>query len=141
MGEIAERLGAPVERVERVLAVIHTFDPGGVGARDLSECLAIQLRERDRFDPAMQALVAHLPLLAKRDFTQLRKICGVDDRSCGILATVVQTPSEGRSWLRRAFDAECFLGTGPRWGWLRRLPFGLLRRRPWQGPTTVSSWP
>jgi len=65
--------------VERILRVIQGFDPSGVGARDLAECLAIQLRERDRFDPAMQVLVGHLDLLAKRDFAALRKICKVDE--------------------------------------------------------------
>ena len=50
-----------------MLAILQGFDPPGVCARNLTECLAIQLRERDRFDPAMQALVAHLDLLAKRD--------------------------------------------------------------------------
>src|SRR5690606_28568510 len=54
-------------------------DPTGVGARDLSECLAIQLRERDRLDPAMQALLARLDLVAKRDIAALKRICGVDE--------------------------------------------------------------
>ncbi len=76
--ELAARLGAAPERIERVLGVIQSFDPAGIGARDLAECLAIQLRERDRFDPAMEAMIANLPLLAKREFDQLRKICGVD---------------------------------------------------------------
>ena len=62
-----------------MLAVLQKFDPPGVCARNLSECLAIQLRELDRFDPAMRALVEHLDLLAKRDIGALRKLCGVDD--------------------------------------------------------------
>ncbi|MCI4679729.1 RNA polymerase factor sigma-54 [Rhodoblastus acidophilus] len=78
-GEIAERLGAPLERVEKVIFLVQTFEPTGVGARDLAECLALQLREQDRFDPAMEAMVANLPLVARRDFPALRKICGVDD--------------------------------------------------------------
>jgi len=49
-----------------------------VGARDLAECLAIQLKERDRLDPAMQALLAHLHLVARQDFAALQKVCGVD---------------------------------------------------------------
>jgi len=76
---IAERLGAPLAETESVLAILQTFDPPGVCARNLSECLTIQLKEQDRFDPAMQALVAHLDLVAKRDFSALRRICGVDD--------------------------------------------------------------
>jgi RNA polymerase sigma-54 factor len=62
-----------------VLAVVQTFEPSGVAARNLAECLAIQLKERDRFDPAMQALVAHLDLLARRDLAALKKTCAVDD--------------------------------------------------------------
>src|SRR3984885_11623010 len=62
---LAEPLGASPEDVETVLATLQKFDPPGVCARNLSECLAIQLREQNRYDPAMQALVEHLDLLAK----------------------------------------------------------------------------
>jgi RNA polymerase sigma-54 factor len=79
LGQAAERLGASQKDVDAVLAVLQKFDPPGVCARNLSECLAIQLRELNRYDPAMQALVEHLDLLAKRDITALRKLCGVDD--------------------------------------------------------------
>ena len=67
LGQVAERLGASQADVEAVLEVLQKFDPPGVCARSLSECLAIQLRELNRYDPAMQALVEHLDLLAKRD--------------------------------------------------------------------------
>jgi RNA polymerase sigma-54 factor len=76
---VAEKLGAPVSEVNAVLAVLQGFDPPGVCARNLTECLAIQLKERNRFDPAMQALVAHLDLLAKRDLAALRRLCGVGE--------------------------------------------------------------
>ena len=76
---VAEKLGAPLADVEAVLAVLQTLEPSGVCARNLTECLAIQLKERDRYDPAMQALVAHLDLLAKRDFAALRRVCGVNE--------------------------------------------------------------
>lgn len=79
LDSVAEKLGADRASVERVLGVLQTFDPLGVCARNLAECLAIQLRERDRFDPAMQAMIAHLDLLAKRDLGALRKLCGVGD--------------------------------------------------------------
>src|SRR5258707_6418880 len=79
LGQAAERLGASPQDVEAVLAALQKFDPPGVCARNLSECLAIQLREQNRYDPAMQALVEHLDLLAKRDIASLRKLCGVDD--------------------------------------------------------------
>jgi len=76
---VADKLGAGRAEVEAVLAILQGFDPSGVCARNLSECLAIQLRERNRFDPAMQALVEHLDLLAKRDLSGLRKICAVSE--------------------------------------------------------------
>src|SRR5476651_302991 len=76
---VAEKLGAKRSDVEAVLAVLQTFDPPGVCARNLTECLALQLKERDRYDPAMRALVEHLDLLAKRDLAALRRLCGVND--------------------------------------------------------------
>ncbi len=76
---VAEKLGAGRAEVEAVLAILQGFDPSGVCARNLGECLAIQLQERNRFDPAMQALVEHLDLLAKRDLSGLRKICAVSE--------------------------------------------------------------
>jgi RNA polymerase sigma-54 factor len=79
LSAVAEKLGAPLSEVEAVLGIVQGFDPAGVCARNLTECLAIQLKERDRFDPAMAALVGRLDLLAKRDLAALRRICGVGD--------------------------------------------------------------
>ncbi len=78
-GEIAARLGAPLADVTRVLGLCQRFDPAGLFARNLAECLALQLAARDRFDPAMAAMVANLPLVARRDFSALKKLCGVDE--------------------------------------------------------------
>ena len=80
------------------LPIFHGFDPSGIGARSLAECLALQLRERDRFDPAMQALVANLPLVARRDFAALRKICGVDAEDLAEMVTELRglDPKPGR---------------------------------------------
>jgi RNA polymerase sigma-54 factor len=98
--EIATRLNATLQQVEDVLRLIQGFDPSGVGARNLAECLAIQLRERDRFDPAMQALVGHLDLLAKRDFAALQKICKVDEEDIlDMLAEIRRLdPKPGRAF-------------------------------------------
>jgi RNA polymerase sigma-54 factor len=76
--DAALRLGCAPEQVERVLARLQEFDPPGVFARDLAECLSLQLRDRDRLDPAMQALLANLPLLAARNAAALIRLCGVD---------------------------------------------------------------
>lgn len=77
--DMATQLGVPLARVEHVLAVIQTFDPTGVGARDLAECLALQAKEADRYDPCMAALIANLDLLARGELARLKRICEVDD--------------------------------------------------------------
>jgi RNA polymerase sigma-54 factor len=76
---VAEKLGAPPAEVESVRALLQSFDPPGICARDLTECLALQLKERNRYDPAMQALLGRLDLLARRDLAALRRVCGVND--------------------------------------------------------------
>lgn len=78
VASMAETLGTSAAHVEAVLAKLQTCDPAGVFARDLKECLTLQLRERDRFDPAMASLIAHLDLVARRDYAALRTICRVD---------------------------------------------------------------
>ncbi|CAO3416577.1 RNA polymerase factor sigma-54 [Azospirillum endophyticum] len=75
---LAEQLGCGAERVERVLAACQRFDPPGIFARSLKECLAIQLREKNRLDPAMAALLDNLELLAARNLPAIMKVCGVD---------------------------------------------------------------
>jgi RNA polymerase sigma-54 factor len=73
-----------------VLRILQSFEPAGVCARNLTECLALQLKERNRFDPAMEALLGRLDLLAKRDFAQLRKICGVSDEDLADMVSEIK---------------------------------------------------
>jgi RNA polymerase sigma-54 factor len=75
---LAARCRTELEVVQAVRAAIQRCEPTGVGARDLAECLALQLAERDRLDPAMAALVANLPLLARADLAELMRRCAVD---------------------------------------------------------------
>src|SRR6266581_2835778 len=123
LGQAAERLGASAEDVEAVLAVLQKFDPPGVCARNLSECLAIQLRELDRFDPAMQALVGHLDLLAKRDLAALRKICGVSDEDLADMIGEIRrlNPKPGLAFgttLVQPIVPDVFVRLGPDGGFI-----------------------
>ncbi|MGA9658463.1 MAG: RNA polymerase factor sigma-54 [Asticcacaulis sp.] len=77
--DIADRLGCDLAMVEHVLATCQGFEPTGIMATSVPECLKLQLMERNRFDPAMQALIDNLELLARRDLSALRKVCGVDE--------------------------------------------------------------
>jgi RNA polymerase sigma-54 factor len=98
--EIALRLGAPVERVEIVLLRLQELEPTGIFARNLAECLRLQLIERDRYDPAMQAMIENLPALAKRDMATLRRLCGVDDADIFDMIAEIKRldPKPGRSF-------------------------------------------
>ncbi|KAK0341506.1 hypothetical protein LTR94_026078, partial [Friedmanniomyces endolithicus] len=78
LAEFADRLGVSLERIEAVLSICHGFEPTGVMARSVPECLKLQLIDRNRYDPAMEALLANLDLLARRDMAGLKKVCGVD---------------------------------------------------------------
>lgn len=76
---VAQRLGAPLLWVEETLAVLQGFEPAGVCARDLKECLALQLKERNRYDPLIAAFLDHIELLASHDLVRLKRLCGADD--------------------------------------------------------------
>ena len=77
--EVAGDLGVPIACVEEALAVVQSLDPTGVGARTLSECLALQAIEADRYDPCMQRLIGNLELVARGEFARLKRMCDVDD--------------------------------------------------------------
>lgn len=77
--EASDQLGVTLDRMEEVLAVVQTFEPAGVFARGLAECLKLQLIDRNRYDPAMAALIDNIELLARRDLAALRRVCGVDE--------------------------------------------------------------
>jgi len=118
LAQVCNKLGAPPAEAEAVLAILQCFDPPGVCARNLSECLAIQLKERDRFDPAMQALVAHLDLLAKRDLAALRKVCGVSDEDLADMIGEIRqlNPKPGLAFgstLVQPIVPDVFVRSGP----------------------------
>jgi len=91
IAEVAARLVVPQDIVVEVLRVIQGFEPTGVGARDLAECLGLQLKELGRFDPAMQTFLAHLDLVAKRDIAGLCTICGVDAEDISDMIAEIRT--------------------------------------------------
>ena len=131
--EIAERLGVPEADVLAVLTVIQGFEPSGVGARNLAECLGIQLRERDRLDPAMATLLAHLDLLAKRDFAALRRLCRVDDEDIAEMVGEIRRlePKPGLAFGRPHIQAvipDVIVRAAPDQSWLVELNSAALPR-------------
>ena len=105
--EIAARLGAEDAAIAAVLSECQGFEPSGVFARDLAECLSLQLAVRDRLDPAMRALLANLELLARRDFHALRRLCGVDEEDLLDMMAEIRAldPRPGMAFSGGASDA------------------------------------
>jgi RNA polymerase sigma-54 factor len=131
--DLVEKLGCEIEDVEAVLGVLQGFDPVGVGARDLAECLSLQLQALDRLDPAMAMLLTRLDLVARRDFSQLGALCGVDAEDIADMLAEIRglNPKPGL-----AFGSEhvapvvpdVFVRVGPDGGWLIELNSDTLPR-------------
>jgi RNA polymerase sigma-54 factor len=119
-------MNLPLERIEAVRAKMMRFDPVGLFARDLKECLAVQLAERNRLDPAMAMLLDNLNLLAARDLRKLMALCGVDAADMHDMIAEIRAldpkPAAG-------FDAEMpvsvvpdvLMRTGPDGEWILEL--------------------
>ena len=120
--EVSTRLGLERARVEAVLELTQSFEPAGVMARDLSECLALQLREKDRLDPAMAALLDNLERLAKHDYEVLKDVCGVDGEDLHDMIMEIRelTPKPGLAFgsdSTRAVEPDVFIRQSPEGGW------------------------
>jgi RNA polymerase sigma-54 factor len=130
---VAERLGCPCAEVEAVLRRVQQFDPPGVFARSLQECLALQLRDRDRLDPAMAVLIDRLDLLAQVDFQALIKACGVlpDDLPEMIAELKALNPKPGLAFAQDPIEAvvpDIFVLPMPGGGWRVELNSATLPR-------------
>ncbi len=89
VGDVAASLGIDRAHLETVLSRLRQLEPPGLFSRSLAECLAAQLADRNRLDPAMQALLDNLDLLARRDVNGLLRRCGVDAEDlAGMIAEI-----------------------------------------------------
>ncbi|MCL6683901.1 RNA polymerase factor sigma-54 [Sphingomonas alba] len=79
LSAITEAMDVNAKEVEEALALVQSLDPPGIAARSLEECIALQAKAADRYDPAMARLIANLDLLARGQMKDLKRICGVDD--------------------------------------------------------------
>ncbi len=126
LADVTEKLGTSMAEVEAVLAILQTFDPPGICARDLAECLAIQLKENDRYDPAMQALVSRLDLVARRDFAALKKVCSVGDEDLADMIAELRrlNPKPGLAFgsaLVQPIVPDVFVRPAPNGAWIVEL--------------------
>ncbi len=87
----AHRLGVEVSEMDAALACLQSYDPTGVGARDLAECIKLQAIDADRYDPCMAKLIDNLDLVARGSFDQLRRLCRVDDEDLRDMLTELRS--------------------------------------------------
>lgn len=133
IGAIAEQLGASEARIAAVLARVQGCDPVGVFARDLRECLAIQLREKDRLDPMMALLLDNLALVADHDMAGLARAVGCDrDDLADMLGELRRLdPRPGRAFETGPVEAvvpDVFVRDGADGGWAIELNADILPR-------------
>jgi RNA polymerase sigma-54 factor len=123
---IAEAMALPLEKVEAVRTRMMRFDPPGLFARDLKECLAAQLADRNRLDPAMQALLDNLELLARRETRKLMAVCGVDSEDLADMIGEIRAldPKPGATWDSEPAQLvvpDILMRAGPDGTWLIEL--------------------
>jgi len=126
LAEIADRLGVSLARTSSVLTVLQTFEPTGVMARSLSECLGLQLKERGDLNAPMQALLDNLPLLASHDLPRLAMLCGVEAGELAGLITNLKSlaPKPGLAYgsdAAAAIEPDVFVRERPDGGWAVEL--------------------
>ena len=107
LGVIAEGCEASIRDAEAALALVQSLDPPGIAARSLEECIALQAKAADRFDPAMARLIGNLDYLAKGRMADLRRICGVDEEDLADMVRELRTydPKPGCRFVRREPEA------------------------------------
>ena len=123
ISQVGELLGCSVARVESTLARLQGFEPTGVFARSLAECLALQLHERGQLRRPTRIILDHLDLVGQRDWPTLARLCGIHPqqltklvariRACNpkpglafdqamaqpVIPDVIMRPQHGGGWL------------------------------------------
>jgi len=120
--DIADRLGVSVDRVKSLLAQLQTFEPTGVFAQDLRDCLGLQLKEKGRLTPPMQVLLDNLPMLAKHDLVRLAKVCQVKKDELSKLIAEIRSlsPKPGLAYggdMAAAIEPDVTIKETPSGGW------------------------
>jgi RNA polymerase sigma-54 factor len=123
---VADVPDCDLARVEAVLIRLQQFDPAGVFARDLRECLALQLHDQGRLDTPMQLVLDNLPLLAARNFSALTRLCRVEPKELAEMITAIKTldPRPGYAFdppLAQPVVPDILMRARPQGGWMVAL--------------------
>lgn len=130
---LALSLGVSPARIASVITQLQTLEPTGVFARNLSECLSLQLAEIDRLDDANRLLLDNLDLLARHDLSKLAKVCKVplEDLKARILQLRSLSPKPGLAYgggSVSGLEPDVFVRETPNGGWAVELNSDTLPR-------------
>lgn len=133
LDSVALSLGCTIERVEATLEIMKQLDPPGIFASDLRECLSLQLKDLDRFDPCMESLIENLELLAKRHLTALMDVCNVDQEDLADMINELKAlnPKPATAFehsVSQAINPDVLMRAKPGGGWLIELNSDTLPR-------------
>jgi RNA polymerase sigma-54 factor len=113
-----ERLSTTAEEVEEILEQIQNFDPPGIGARDLGECLLIQLRRKPHSeitDYAIQLIDTQFEEFSKKHFSKIRSRLGLDEETFKEVYELIRKlnpkPGESESVIRHQYIIPDFILT------------------------------
>ena len=129
----ADILGCTPEELETMVERLQSFDPVGIFPRDLKECLALQLKDLDRFDPCMATFLDNLDLVARREFKQLSKICACDDEDVADMISEIRSlnprpASDFEVDVAQHLTPDVLMRTAPGGGWIIELNSASLPR-------------
>lgn len=124
--DVSHILNCSQTQVDDTLAKLQHFEPAGVFARNLSECLRFQLRDKNRLDPAMDALLENLELLAQHKINDLKKLCNVDDEDIAEMVLEIRAldPKPGLIFepnIEQTIAPDVLLKATPDGSWLVEL--------------------
>jgi len=131
--EVCEIMGCEAAELDVIVARLQSFDPTGIFARDLKECLALQLKERDRLDPCMATFLENLDMLARRELKQLGRVCQCDDEDLADMIDEIRAlnPRPAADFdvdIAEPVTPDVLMRRGPGGGWLIELNSASLPR-------------
>lgn len=126
LGPLSERIKCDIRHIEPVLERLQSFEPAGVFARSLSECLALQLQDKNHLDPVVTVLLEHLDLVAAGDLAALQRVCDADVDDIQHMVEEIKSlnPKPGllfQSEVVQVIEPDVFLKRHPGGHWLVEL--------------------
>ena len=89
--EIAEELNKPMNYIEEIIQQLQCLEPIGIFAKNLSECLKIQLKEKGILNKTYQVLIDNLTLITKGKIKTLTKLCEIENDKIIQMVNIIKT--------------------------------------------------